>query len=279
LRLLGLNLDEARYTTSVKPLLQFDMRNNRLFPSAGYFFEVRSEFASAFFGSSLLAEIENQIMANEQNQGISGGLYYRRKPAQANFFSRFGVNGRVYYNFDSWFWLRSWVLKMNVDFGFLNTYGQNLISENFRMGGQGTLRGYYYQSIGPVGPVSRNQPNQHYYNFVAGGNKQVLMNLELEFPLLRMLGLNGVLFYDMGNVYGADEGLFYINTPNQKPWTKNLSLGLYKSIGFGVRWQTPMGLIRLEWGIPINPRPAGTPGAPRNGDAGIQFDFNIGQSF
>jgi outer membrane protein insertion porin family len=45
---------------------------------------------------------------------------------------------------------------------------------------------------------------------------------------------------------------------------------LLYSVGFGVRWFSPIGPLRFEWGIPLTRRP---------GDQPIQFEFTIGNSF
>lgn len=100
------------------------------------------------------------------------------------------------------------------------------------------------------------------------------------------MNLSGVLFFDMGNVYSPAENLFYIG---QKDLRKNYQsysdplgtfygLGLYSAAGFGVRWLSPFGALRFEWGFPLVRRPHGTPGMPA-GDSSMQFLFTIGQSF
>ena len=44
-----------------------------------------------------------------------------------------------------------------------------------------------------------------------------------------------------------------------------MPLSLYKSVGFGFRWQSPIGPLRFEWGIPLDRRRE----APENGGAWI----------
>ncbi len=272
------------YTTSLKPVLRFDQRNNRLFPTAGYYLELRTEFASRYLGSASFAGIENSLRNTYQDRGIAGGLWYLNTGAVANDFMRFGINLRAYYNFDRWFIWKDWVLKFNLDIGFLNTLGQTIIFENYFLGGLNTLRGYAYRSIGPVVFAEQLRPKNVTVPFVIGGNKQLLFNLELEFPLVRTLKLNGVLFFDAGNVYAPDQNFFYIGSKPQPLGTTNfdpvrdLPLGLFSAAGFGLRWLSPIGLLRFEFGFPITPRPMGTPGAPAAGDDWT-FEFNIGQSF
>lgn len=267
----GWHLHQPRYTTLLKPVILMDQRNNRLMPTAGYFLEFRTEFASAYLGSVLLEKIEPN--------------------SDTNNFIRYGANTRFYYNFDEWFFLKNWVLKFNIDLGLLNTFGVQLVSENFRLGGVQLgsatgLRGYYFQSIGPVFNVGQQYSSQPVRQINVGGNKQFLLNLELEFPLIKAVNLSGVLFFDMGNVYSPAENLFYIG---QKDLRKNYQsysdplgtfygLGLYSAAGFGVRWLSPFGALRFEWGFPLVRRPHGTPGMPA-GDSSMQFLFTIGQSF
>ncbi len=285
--LFGLRSKQPRYTSSIRPILQFDQRNNRLFPSGGYFLELRTEWATSYLGSGLLSLAEN----NWKNlEGISAGLGYLKPNVESNNFFRYGVNTRIYYNFDEWFFLKNWVLKLNVDFGILNTLGIPIIAENYRLGGMGFgnssgLRGYYFQSVGPVLNTARRYQNQSNYQFVVGGDKQFLMNLELEFPIVRSLNFSGVLFFDMGNVFGSDENFFYVGGQKQERYMNYFdplkifsALGLYSSVGFGVRWFSPFGPLRFEWGFPLVRRPIGTPGIPQ-GDGLVQFEFNIGTSF
>ncbi|MBH1989296.1 MAG: outer membrane protein assembly factor BamA [Myxococcaceae bacterium] len=267
----GWHLHQPRYTTSLKPVLQMDQRNNRLFPTAGYLLEFRSEFANAYLGSGLLDKLESQSTSNN--------------------FLRLGTTTRFYYNFDQWFFLKNWVLKLNVDFGFLNTFGVQIVSENFRLGGVQLgaatgLRGYYFQSIGPVLNVSQQYSTQPIQQINVGGNKQFLSNLELEFPIAKTLNLSAVFFFDLGNVYSPFENLFYIGHKNLKnthpqywdPLGLFYGMGLYSAAGFGLRWLSPFGALRFEWGFPLVRRPHGTPGIPA-GDSPVQFLFTIGQSF
>ena len=78
-----------------------------------------------------------------------------------------------------------------------------------------------------------------------------------------MVGVRGVLFYDMGNAFADNERLF-------QDLQDDLPLGLFHSVGFGFRWFSPIGPLRFEWGIPLTPRPSDQP---------ILFEFTIGNSF
>jgi len=75
--------------------------------------------------------------------------------------------------------------------------------------------------------------------------------------LLKKQGLVGVLFFDTGNVFNNDE---------------SLDLGtLRKSTGFGFRWYSPMGPIRLEYGYKLDVK--------EGEEKGGQWEFSMGSVF
>jgi outer membrane protein insertion porin family len=124
-------------------------------------------------------------------------------------------------------------------------------------------------SISPTERVPSNpsDPISPLTNIATGGNKQIILNAELEFPLVQSAGIKGVVFADAGNVFAAGS------------WKDtSVPYSLYKSVGFGFRWFSPMGPLRFEWGIPLNRRkdPGGS-GAYI--DQPIDFQFTIGNFF
>jgi outer membrane protein insertion porin family len=88
--------------------------------------------------------------------------------------------------------------------------------------------------------------------FVVGGNKQFVLNLELEFPIVPKVGVKGVVFVDAGNSFAVDARFF-------EDKQHSLPLGLFWSTGFGIRWFSPVGPLRFEWGIPLTRRPIDDP--------------------
>ncbi len=89
-----------------------------------------------------------------------------------------------------------------------------------------------------------------------GGDKELLFNFEAIFPISKEIKLKGVLFFDAGNAW--DVGQSY-------------NLGdLRTSVGFGLRWVSPVGPLRLEWGYNLSPKP----GEPRS-----SWDFTVGGFF
>ena len=134
--------------------------------------------------------------------------------------------------------------------------------EKFYLGGIGTLRGYEGRSVSPYRDETYtytdiNNVNQTQTVRVdVGGEKELFGNIELKFPLLSEFGVKGVAFFDYGNAWSGG-----LKPPE-----------LLMSYGAGIRWASPMGPLRLEYGIPINPRPGIDSTSGR-------FEFAIGSMF
>ena len=58
--------------------------------------------------------------------------------------------------------------------------------------------------------------------------------------------------------------------------TPRCPLSLYKSVGFGLRWFSPLGPLRFEWGIPLNRR---RDSLGNYIDQPLDFQFTIGNFF
>ena len=87
------------------------------------------------------------------------------------------------------------------------------------------MRGYAQDSIGPTG----------LFGGTAGGNALLILNQEARFPLGWRLA--GVAFVDAGNVFPSVRDIAL----------RNLKVGA----GFGLRIETPVGLVRLDYGLPF----------------------------
>jgi outer membrane protein insertion porin family len=100
-----------------------------------------------------------------------------------------------------------------------------------------------------------------------GGVKSLVFNGELEFPILSAVGLRGVMFADAGNAFDADQPYsFQLDFLEDDA---NAAV-LRSAWGFGIRWQSPIGPLRFEWGHAA---------APRAGELDQVFEFSIGNSF
>ncbi|OGQ48590.1 MAG: outer membrane protein assembly factor BamA [Deltaproteobacteria bacterium RIFCSPLOWO2_02_FULL_46_8] len=130
----------------------------------------------------------------------------------------------------------------------LNTLVVPLV-ERYFLGGPNSLRGFYPQSIGPAETVAG-------LPFVYGGDKMAIINGELEYVVYEPAGIRAVTFFDAGNAYSEDQSM---------PLDK-----LRMDYGFGIRWISPMGPLRFEWGFPIN---------RKAGEQKSVFNFAIGSFF
>jgi outer membrane protein insertion porin family len=123
-------------------------------------------------------------------------------------------------------------------------------SEKYTLGGARNLRGYTNEDIGPK--TSALDSSGLLRTFNSGSLFSAYTQLELEHPLAREAGLKWVLFVDAGDAQNIDD------------WS------VKADYGFGFRWFSPIGVLRFEFGYPINPK--GT-------QSSSQFHFDIGQLF
>jgi outer membrane protein insertion porin family len=125
--------------------------------------------------------------------------------------------------------------------------------EKFYLGGLNSVRGFDFQGINIKTINSDGQISEE------GGEKYVQFNFELTYPLFKDLGIIGVVFYDTGNVYTADD---------------NIDLGnLRQAAGYGIRWYSPIGPIRIEGGHILDPI------EEFGEDSGVNWEFSMGGAF
>jgi outer membrane protein insertion porin family len=162
-----------------------------------------------------------------------------------------GTNKFIRYHADSAvFFPLPWstVLSFRGSLGYIQEMGREIpIDEKFYLGGINSLRGYESRSVSPM-DANGNR---------IGGDKMTTLTTEYTFPLLSEVKMKGVLFFDAGNSYGEGQELFS---------------SFRTSYGAGIRWNSPLGPLRLEYGIPINPRKG-------IDDEGGRFEFSIGGFF
>ena len=129
-------------------------------------------------------------------------------------------------------------------------------AERFELGGVGSVRGYSSYAISPLDSKDSSE----------GGTKAFYTNLEFKRQLSKEYGISALTFLDAGNSWKEDEMMF--SAPTRKG-TKP-SLGLYKGVGAGLNWYSPMGPIGFVYGY----------GLDRIGTSGRQkFEFLMGQQF
>lgn len=147
-----------------------------------------------------------------------------------------------------WYFPLWWntVLGIKGEAGIGSGYGgKDLpIFERFYLGGPNTIRGLRSRSVGPKDDAGE----------VIGGKSEILLNIEYIFPIIEKL--KGVLFFDAGDAYG---------------YGKNFDLGdIRTSPGIGIRYYTPIGPMRLDWGYNLDKKP---------GEKAYQWNFSIGTLF
>jgi len=225
-------------TSSVRLSLQWDRRDNRLFPTSGWYTSVSAEFAPP-------------LLAPEFLFGTN-----------VNLFTRYALDVRGYRPF-----FGGLVGRAKLTLGVIRDWDANHpvpVSELYYIGGINTVRGYRILSISPVEYVG-TRPDGRLIGVPVGGNKELVLNTELEFPLLEKAGIRGVVFADFGNVFAAG-----------KYSDPAVPLSLYKSVGFGFRWFSPIGPLRFEWGIPLDRR---KDAFGNYIDQPLDFQFTIGNFF
>jgi len=117
--------------------------------------------------------------------------------------------------------------------GYATGYaGEELpLYERFYVGGINTIRGLGFGEGGP-----RDDEGE-----VIGGNWELIFNTEVIFPLIEDIRLKGLVFFDYGGAFDEEKSFEF-------------SEDMRKTAGFGVRWQSPLGPIRLEWGFNLEPK-------------------------
>lgn len=132
--------------------------------------------------------------------------------------------------------------------GTVRPYGGKSVPvyENFFVGGINTVRGFKYGEAGPLDPVTGD---------VIGALNELYFNFEWIFPIYPSAGLKGVIFFDYGKGFKDMSGFYQSLRP---------------AAGLGLRWLSPMGPIRLEFGFNLDPKP---------GERSNVFDFTMGRAF
>ena len=155
------------------------------------------------------------------------------------------------------------------------------LPERFFGGGGNSLRGFPQNQAGPRDPIT---------GFPVGGSALFFNSTEFRFPLFGS-DVNGVIFEDAGNVFSSLSAISF-RTDQRNITDFNY---MVHAVGFGLRYRTPIGPLRLDLAYSINPpRFNGFPGdyaqlltcsaqntcqASPQQISHFQFFFSIGQAF
>lgn len=151
---------------------------------------------------------------------------------------------------------KTFLLELKLRGGAVDPFGDNKSSdgvsigvpiyERFYAGGTNTIRGYNERKVGPR-DLDSNVP--------IGGESMLIFNAEYTVPIVK--NLKGAMFYDVGNV-----------------WSKvsDFASGGFKSgVGLGIRINTPIGPIKLDYGFPLD--------SYAEEEKEGRFHFSMGRSF
>ncbi len=132
-----------------------------------------------------------------------------------------------------------------------NSFDDIPLPERFYGGGGVSMRGFGDNQAGPrdIGITTElGNPSVNATGFPIGGNALFFNTFELRFPLLGP-NISGVLFHDMGNIYTrlGDMSLAY-----KQPSEGNFNYAV-QAPGFGIRYKTPLGPIRVDFSYALNP--------------------------
>ncbi len=238
------------FKRSVSPSLTYDSVNHPIFPSSG---------------------IKSSIQIIQTGTPFGGNIQLREYKFR---FQRFWALNNA----------NTFILMGKCRFGILQEQGGSPIpsEDRYRLGGIDSVRGHNYYNI--AGPYSTGEQayNMDYRVYTdklgyqntksfdsrtislstselqelkSGGISERVFNLELLFPLSQDENsfVRGLFFFDAGNV--NSESRQYQLLGEKEPDFFDLR----KSVGFGIRVITPMGVLRFEHGSKLDKRPYESP--------------------
>jgi outer membrane protein insertion porin family len=155
------------------------------------------------------------------------------------------------------FWDGEWQLMASADAGAIKALGGTQLSQSYKYAlGADSLRGFEYKGV-----AARNKYWQ-YYPYPYGGLWEVNGTFQLNFPIFipRKYKISGYVFYDWGKVGPPDIASADILS----------SMKMRTSVGYGISWNSPMGVINFSWAKALT---------YEEYDEQQRFLFSIGQSF
>ena len=215
--------------------------------------------------SSLTGTLEYDTRNDRQmpTKGIYGSTSYEYAGLGGDLkYTRLSGTFRYYKNI---VWDLVW--RNNLQYARIDSLeGQDVpFSELYLLGGPYSLRGFRTYRVGKMkfsnkiyqelltSGVAAEDARARAMRFY-GGTQQAMYQTELQFPLVKEAGIMGAGFFDAG---AADDSIS--------------GSDFFMDVGFGIRWYSPIGVLRFEWGFPLNRDPLYQ-------DATV-FEFSIGPSF
>jgi outer membrane protein insertion porin family len=202
----------------------------------------RTSALSLSLTKNTIDDIQNPTKGvnSEISVEVAGGPF-----GGSNYFYR--VSGFYGQYIPAGFWDSSFFVRGTA--GMMRPFGGKELPlwEKFYVGGLNSVRGFRF---GEAGPKDANDQ-------VLGAENQLYFNLEWIFPIYKPAGLKGVLFYDAGAGFDGTN-------------VDVIKDSMRTTAGFGIRWFSPMGPIRIEFGYNL---------FPKTGDRRSAFDFTIGTQY
>lgn len=223
--------------SSLTASISWDKRDDRIAPTNGFYLNGSLEWAGGF-----------RVDENRNLNLLGGDFRFLKLQGNARFFKDLGTPLVVF--------------RYNLSVGWIYSTDGTIVpfTERYRSGGINSIRGFSPLSLGPrIRHIVNSDPNHSSRTSAVGGTMSLVQNVEIEFPLIPPAQVRGVVFLDAGNAFGG----LYGNEPFR---FEEIRL----SAGFGVRWNSPMGPLRFEWGFPLAPKP---------GERSQVFEFTIGSFF
>ena len=256
----GIGVENTKvYADSLSPSLyqQYvaDFGNGRLDPTTGFLTNPSSAATTSFpltaawqrdsRDSALVPTRGRYQRANLEVSAVGTLRYYRASYQHQYFQPLFG---------------NAVTLAMNgeVDYG-AGLFGQAYpVFKNYYAGGIGTVRGYEASTLG-------SKVDQ--YGDSLGGSKRIFGNLEMQFPFPGSGNdrtLRWFTFLDGGQVFADKTPMSFKD--------------LRYSTGFGLSWVSPIGPLKLSWGMPLNAKTQIIDGVSVS-DKVQHFQFQLGTGF
>jgi outer membrane protein insertion porin family len=241
--------DRPILQSAIGPNLFYDRRDDIIDPHAGYYLSAATKYAFPLA----------QCPDNESRDSCYAD--YFKYSGQAAYFRPFGGG----------------VFAVSARAGGINSYGDKRgvpvpIAERFFAGGRSTNRAFNTDLLGIPGitvdqdtrarkldeesppgscadryPQLGVPPDSNYDcdsgPTIVGGNGFLGLNAEFRFPIFGNLG--GTLFYDAAQVW---------ESPSDIRFAFEGDKGLRQGVGVGLRYMTPIGPVRIEYGWPVHAR-------------------------
>ncbi len=251
-RRLFLNYRLSMYTVTI-----YDIEDD----AASYVYEQQGSITTHSFSPSLVwSNLDNamdptrgnksQIYFDIATNALGGDSQFLKIGAETTQYFPVALNGALGF-------------ALHGEAGYIYDMGLVPIDEKFRLGGINSIRGYDY---GDVAPMEYDADSDSYYYY--GGDAYYQVNGEFIFPIKQDIKLKGVVFIDMAQS---------IDTKGRDQRTYNNGSKIHMPLftaGIGLRWITPMGPFRIEWGYKLNRSEK-----DKQEDQPYKFEFSIGGTF